>query len=366
MKLKPLEAFLADIHPEVVERGVTLITGHEIEFGKVNQTEVKRLVREHYAEGQKVLKEFNQWLVRAEGFTQFRANRTTAMVWNTLCMTFNPETKEANPITLVNRDDETYSFGMKRMIAYNLRFWARYRNDSALYEKLLAWKDPKPKKTSRTVAEQVDRSPPYTFDEYHRLLKAVNEFKKSSRYPWAWPCLRLVFTQGASLLEVAHLKRSSIIAVLQTRQEVLRIGMARTSRIIQVPLVEEELHYLLTLPYGWTFIGDIFDPNAKQVLHKAYTTLPFGRVVREVFKRAGVPFSPNWYIRVRWTAAWLYYKKTNDLVSTTQILGFRDMRKVQRIFEELKRREEAATAAGKEINDEALDVEADRGEVGDG
>jgi hypothetical protein len=198
------------------------------------------------------------------------------------------------------------------------------------------------------------------------LLKAVNEFKKSSRYPWAWPCLRLVFTQGASLLEVAHLKRSSIIAVLQTRQEVLRIGMARTSRIIQVPLVEEELHYLLTLPYGWTFIGDIFDPNAKQVLHKAYTTLPFGRVVREVFKRAGVPFSPNWYIRVRWTAAWLYYKKTNDLVSTTQILGFRDMRKVQRIFEELKRREEAATAAGKEINDEALDVEADRGEVGDG
>jgi|GEM_PF-4047811 len=345
MKLKPIEVFLMNVHPEVVQRGTTLLVGTDVEFGKVDGSDIRRLVREHRAAGQDALKGFTKWLVRSEGIKQAKACNVTATVWNALCMTFDPETRAANPTALLDKNDETYTYATKAVIAHALKFWARYNNDAALYERIMIWSQ-RPNCTPQYVLDTLRNTPPYTRTEYRRLLKALEEYRGSPRYPWAWPCLRLAFTCGTPFSEIVYLERTAVRQALQEGEILLRIGRVHGRQVLPISRVREELEYLMSFPFEWNVVGDLTDPVKRTTLRQGYSTQPLTRVVKLVFTRSKVPYTPNWAARMRWSAAWQYYQATDNLVGAAQVLRYKGTQKVARFFEELKK-QAAATEKDK-------------------
>lgn len=346
--MKPIEAFIADTHPEIIQRGSALINGELVELGKPNKHALRRLVREHYAAGQEALKGFSKWLVGVHSLTRDKAARITAAVWNTLCMTYDVEEKRSYPTRLIARNDETYSYSSKLAIAHALRYWAIYDKDPQLYEQIIVWLRRKEPTTPQYVLDQLNSLPPYTRAEYKRLLKALEEFKGAPRFPWAWSCLRLAFVWGAPLTEIIHLERAKIRQALRDKEILLRVGVGIHRRVIQVEYIEEELGLLDAFPYEWGIIADLVDPARTMTPDLRLSTTPLGNVTKLVYQRAKVPYGKNWSTRIRWTAAWSYYKKTKSVVGAQQILGRLNTRTVMLFIEELQRREQAAKGAGKE------------------
>jgi hypothetical protein len=334
--MKPIEAFLASVHPEVMTRGKTLLNGTEVEFGQPNNKLLKKLVKEHYAAGQEALEDFRKWLVRKESKKNIVAARITATVWNVLCMTYDMEKEDSNPLDLIDKRDETYSYGTKIQIAHALRLWARYKRNSALYERLLAWMRHS-QNTPKYILDAFTESPPYTRKEYRKVLKALEEFKGSPRYPWAWPCLRIVFICGIALTEILYLERAKVIKALGEGHITLRMRSSNYSRIISTSLIEEPLRVLAAFPLQWVIVGDLVSPGRNEDGH-CITLTPLTKVIKKIFARAKVEYTSNCTHRMRWSAAWQYYEKTKNLVGTSQILGMRDLHRVSTFIEELKRR----------------------------
>jgi len=343
--MKPLEHFLCELHPEIMAVGKKFILGSEIEFRNPDRKALHKLVREHYANGQDALGGFRKWLVRHEGRDEIGAARMVAIVWNALCMTYDIDKKEAEPTKLLDQHDETYAYSAKSQIAQGLRFWARYRNDSKLYETTIAWLRRKPDEVPKYVLDALKESPPYTDDEYRELLKALEGFRGSPRYPWAWSCLRLVFVCGVSLVEVAHLEKGRIYQALQVGHISMRAATGKYFRVVAIEPVREELKVLLAFPWEWGIIADLLSPartSRNTDRGNAAATEPLRRVSERVFAHAGVEQTHNWPARVRWCAAWQYYRKTENLVGASQILGIRDLSHVSKFIEEFKRREAPA------------------------
>ena len=342
--MKPLEAFLVSLHPEVVERGTTLLQGQEVEYGKACTKELRRLVHEHHAAGQETLAKFYKWLVRSEALRPVKAENIVATVWNTLCMTYDAGSGQSNPLVLLDLHDETYSYSTKIAISHALRLWARYTKDTTLQGQLLLWAKRRPDVTPRYVLDELNTSPPYTRAEYRRLLKALEEYKGAPRYPWAWAVLRICFTQGVTVSEIIRLERTKIQQALQQGEVLLRIGWMRSKQAIPVELVREELEYLLSFPWEWGVIGDLVDPVKSVSAKKDYGRAHVHRLIRDVFTRAKVTYSSGWATRLRWSAAWQYHNKTGNLVGAAQILRMNDMSKVANFFAELRKRDEVRKA----------------------
>lgn len=345
--MKPIEFFLCEQHPEIMSAGRKFILGEEYEFRNPNRVALRRLVKEHYARGQDALEDFRKWLVRHEGRREDEAARVTAVVWNALCMTYDVEEKQAKPTQLLDREDETYSYSTKTQIAHGLRFWARYKNDSKLYEETMLWLRRKPDEAPKYVLDALTESPPYTDDEYRELLKALESFKGSPRYPWAWSCLRLVFVCGVSLVEVTQLEKGRIHQALKDGHIAMRAAIGRYFRVVSIEPVREELQALLAFPWQWGIVADLLNPartikDAGRRDTSSAGTLQ--RAAKLVFERAGVEQTYNWPARVRWSAAWQYYRRTENLVGAAQIIGVRDLARVSQFIEELKRREVVPTA----------------------
>jgi hypothetical protein len=338
-----------------MERGTTLLNGEKVEFGRPNKPVLRRLIKEHYAAGQDALSDFNKWLVRSEEQDQRIADSTTAIVWNVLCMTYDVLTGTSNPMLLLDARNATYNFNTKVRIAQALRLWARYKSNSELYERVLIWMKRKPDVAPQYVLDALRTTPPYTQKEYRRLLKALEEFKGSPRFPWGWPCLRLTFACGVPFKDILYLERTKIQRALDEGAIVLAVGSSHSRRSVQTALIEEELRYLLTFPYEWGVLGDLIDPSKVHRSKNRYRTTPLSRVARMVFERARVDYTSTWSSRMRWSAGWQYYQQTGNLVGTSQILGIRNLRKVSAFLEELKKR--AAAAQKEKEENEAVDVE---------
>jgi hypothetical protein len=357
--MKPLEAFLASLHPEALQMGKTLLDGQEIEYGRPNNAVIKRLVREHYHKGQEELKKFNRWLVRSQGLKQNLANRATATVWNAACMTYDDASGKANPEGLLDRNDGTYTYYTKATIAHALKLWAQYTKDSPMYERVTLWLKRKPDKVPQYVLEALEKSPPYTRVEYRRLLKALEEFKDSPRFPWAWSCLRLTFTQGVTLSEVVRIERARVYSVISQNKPLMVVGAGLSRHVVQVALVEEELRYLLSFPFQWGVIGDLVDPTSTHRDVPHYSLSPLQRVVKLIFARAKVPICPKWILRVRWSAAWQYYQKSKNLVGAAQILGHKNVKRTLEFLKELQKREAALKASEAVVETEEVAEETD-------
>jgi len=340
--MRPLEHFLAERHPEVMTAGKTFILGDEYEFRNPDRKALRKLVKAHYAAGQSALKGFRRWLTRTEGKPDGEAAKIAATVWNTLCMTYDVETQKASPMKLLDRDNDTYSYSTKTVIVHGLRFWARYNDDSQLQEATLLWLRRKPETAPQYVLDALEESPPYTNEEYRELLKALESFKGAPRFPWAWSCLRIVLVCGVSLREVAHLERARITQALNDGHIKIRAASGKFFRVVSIEPIREELKMLLAFPWEWGIIADLLNPArtlASPERGNAVAIAPLRQVSKLVFKRAGVEQTNNWPARVRWSAGWQYYRRTNNLVGTAQILGFLNLSTVSQFIEELKRRE---------------------------
>lgn len=336
--MTPLQAFLAERHPEALQRGLTLINGELVEFGTPDNKVLRRLVREHYEAGQEALHDFYTWLVRKEGTKEYHAKLVAATVWNTLCMTYSPEAGASNPMQLIYKDDHTYSYGTKINIAHALKLWAGYTKDSILYEEVILWLRKKPEVTPQYVLDSLEKSPPFTKEEYRRLLKALEEYKGSPRYPWAWPCLRIIFVCGIQPGELMYLEKSKVLAHIEAEYIPLRTRSSGYTKLIPVKLIEEPLRTLLSFPWEWGVVADIVQPNRSERPKQIIGHMPLSTILSKMFKRAKVEYAGNWHARMRWSAAWQYYQKTKNLVGAGQILGMKDMRKVSVFIEELKKR----------------------------
>ncbi len=340
--MKPLEAFLCELHPEVMTVGKKFILGEEYEFRNPDRAALRKLVKEHYATGQDVLSNFRAWLVRHEGRREDDAAGIAAVVWNALCMTYDVAKQEADPTKLLDRKDETYTYSAKMRITHGLRFWARYKNDSKLYEATMLWMRRKPDEAPKFVLEALNESPPYTAEEYRELLKALEGLKGSPRYPWAWSCLRLIFVCGISIVEVTQLEKGRIHQALKVGHMSVRAALGKYFRVVSIEPVREELKALLAFPWEWGIVADLTNParTIKINSRKDFSsTSPLRHAAELVFKHAGVVQTNNWPARVRWSAAWQYYKRTENLVGAAQIIGVRDLLRVSKFIEELKKRE---------------------------
>lgn len=363
----PVVQFLIDANPDVYTstHDVCLDNCGTASTGEIDRGVLLQLVRQHYAKGQDVLENFRKWLIRTEGETETSARKHVAAVWNALCITYDKATGKSDLPRLLDPSDSTYKYATKATIKGSLRRWATYSKDSALMERLLLIDAARPRREPQYVLHALAQNKPYGDSEYKRLLKALEEYKGTPVAPWGYPLMKIILTYGMPIGLLRHLTKGDIALALQ--RGVLMLRRSKRVKTLLVEPIREALELLASFQWEWGTVAQLVNPRSPNYF------APFLAFTRQVFHRAKVPIDRHWQYRMKLTAAWRYYKKTKDIVGTSQILDSRDLNRVSNMITFLQKYAiqekaqlvvEAALAAGA-TDEDAEDADEDESEAED-
>lgn len=315
--MKRLKEWLVDLHPEVMDRGKAMLAGQVVEFGKINNSRLREVVREHYANGQRSMAGFVRWLVRHGGMAERSAKAIAAEVYNVLCVTWDAQEGVSHPEELWRASAYSQSY-LDRLSGY-MRRWAMYTKDAelpALIDEIRRRDRP------IMVAERTERTfrvVPYTDAELDAVLEAAERLRGDPRWPWGWPVLRMIVVGGVRPSELMFVTKVSVQQALAGGTLMIR-SQKKGTRALPAQLLRDELEFLAGWPWNWNSIVDIVAPRS---LKPDMAAKSVGRLAVHVFGLAGVEMHDFWSISCRWSSALRYYRTTGCLVGASHIIGSR-------------------------------------------
>ena len=290
------------------------------------------LQRKLAAVGRELLDDFRLWQVTELGILNSTALRTVSLVWISLYTT------GANPMELIEGDKMStfmrkhLTSGLRRLVAWMLstrdttsedRKWAQQ-----LAARLEAYYHNQPRKP-RKPRVRPKGPEPMSEDDLMVLHEVVERRHKAFgfRRPWMKPIMKLILKTGLGRATVLTLEREQVVEALAQHDQgkpaaisIWRKHDRSMTRLIPVPLVEEELRTLTNWPADWGTVADLVAPASQTPENRASTSLRNLRVeLRAICEQAGLEIFD--YYRLRRTLILITFRTTRDYLGVRQMFG---------------------------------------------
>jgi len=311
----------------ILEEGNSFIHGETVEFGKVNNKELREQILAHHRKGQEALKSFNKWMIRKRSLSEPTARRHVARVWDSLVFTYDSEKDKCEPWKII--DDARYNYPMKQAYRAALRYWAMFTEDSELFTELslrTMKKQSKVKDRPKPATEKLDKK------DLKRLLKAVDRLKADPRYPWAYTVLRILILTGVPMNDLLWVNKQRIMSGLANGTLTV-YGKAKRQYHVPITFIEDDLKDLGKIPWMWDKIMDLISPTFPFNRRYLVSIRRINQVMATVYTRAKLPKIKQWNYQLRLTAAANFYAKHKNLVAAAQILGTLDVNRAKKTLD---------------------------------